>query len=319
MRCDASERRQAHRSPDLQASTGAFKATAGSTVAPQAHGVQGVLRLDLGGLRRELLTHTILHADETPVEQLNPGAGKTKRAYLFAYRSASAPLVVFDYCSSRSGKHAQRFLDDWRGHLMVDDFAGYKALFAKGATELACWAHARRKFVDLDKASGSLIAKEAIQRIAAIYHIEKQAQEFDPDERHAHRQQHAAPWVDAFGQWLRDLHPNVLGSSGTARAIGYSLRRWPALRRYLDDGRFPIDNIPNENAIRPIALGRKNWLFAGSEPAGKRAAAIMRLIATAKANGHDLHAWLSDVLERLPTTLDCYIDSLLPQNWKARG
>gem|GEM_PF-4295007 len=203
-------------------------------------------------------------AEETPVEQLDPGAGKTKRAYLFAYRSASAPLVVFDYCSSRSGKNAQRFLDDWRGHLMVDDFAGYKALFAKGASELACWAHARRKFVDLDKASGSLIAKEAIQRIAAIYRIDDQAREFDPDARHAHRQQHAAPLVDAFGQWLRDLHPKVLGSSGTARAIAYSLKRWPALRRYLDDGRFPIDNNPIENAIRPIALGRKNWLFAGS-------------------------------------------------------
>lgn len=273
----------------------------------------------VGALRRELLSHEILHADETPVEQLDPGAGKTKRAYLFAYRSAVAPLVVFDYCSSRSGQHAQRFLDHWRGHLMVDDFAGYKALFANGATELACWAHARRKFVDLDKASGSAIAKEAIQRIAAIYRIEDQAREFDPAARHAHRQQHAAPLVDAFGQWLRDLHPKVLGSSGTERAIAYSLKRWPALRRYLDEGRHPIDNNPIENAIRPVALGRKNWLFAGSEPAGKRAAAIMSLIATAKANGHDPHAWLSDVLERLPTTLDRDINRLLPQNWKARG
>lgn len=219
-------------------------------------------------LRRELLSHAILDADETPVAQLDPGAGKTKRAYLFAYRSASAPLVVFDYCSSRSGQNAQRFLDDWRGHLMVDDFAGYKALFANGATELACWAHARRKFVDLHKASGSAIAKEAIARIAAIYRIEQQAQEFDVDARHAHRQQYAAPLVDAFGQWLRDLHPKVLGCSGTARAIAYSLKCWPALRRYLDDGRHPIDNNPIENAIRPIALGRRNWLLpAPSRPA----------------------------------------------------
>jgi transposase len=270
-------------------------------------------------LRRELLGHAILHADETPVQQLDPGAGKTKRAYLFAYRSAISPLVVFDYCSSRSGQNAQRFLDDWRGHLMVDDFSGYKKLFANGATELACWAHARRKFVDLDKASGSPIAKEAIQRIAAIYRIEHQAQELDADARHIHRQQHAAPLVDAFGDWLRDLHPKVLGSSGTAKAVGYSLKRWSALRRYLDDGRHPIDNNPIENAIRPVALGRKNWLFAGSEPAGKRAAAIMSLIATAKACGHDPHAWLSDVLERLPTTLDRDIATLLPQNWKASG
>jgi transposase len=302
----------------------AIYARSGVELAPSTLGewigaVGVALQPLVGALRRELLTHEILHADETPVEQLDPGAGKTKRAYLFAYRSATAPLVVFDYCSSRSGQNAQRFLDDWRGHLMVDDFAGYKALFAKGVTELACWAHARRKFVDLDKASGSLIAKEAIQRIAAIYRIEDQAREFDPDARYAHRQQHAAPLVDAFGEWLRELHPKVLGSSGTARAIAYSLKRWPALRRYLDNGRYPIDNNPVENAIRPIAIGRRNWLFAGSEPAGKRAAAIMSLIATAKANGHDPHAWLSDVLERLPTTLDRDIDSLLPQNWKPRG
>ena len=116
-------------------------------------------------------------------------------------------------------------------------------------------------------------------------------------DRHAHRQQHAAPLLADMHAWLRDLHPKVLGSSGTAKAIGYTLKRWPALARYLDDGRHPSDNNPIENATRPIALGRKNWLFAGSEPAGKRAAAIMSLLATAKANGHDPHAWLSDVLD----------------------
>lgn len=287
-----------------------------STLAEWVGAVGVALQPLVNALRRELLTHDVLHADETPVDQLDPGAGKTKRAYLFAYRSASAPLIVFDYAANRSGQHVRDFLRDWRGRLMVDDYAGYKALFANGVTELACWAHARRKFVDLEKASGSEIAREAIRRIARLYRIEEEAKDLDPEARHACRHQHAAPQVAGLHDWLRAMHPKVLGSSGTAKAIGYSLKRWPALARYLDNGSHPIDNNPIENAIRPIALGRKNWLFAGSEPAGKRAAAIMSLIATAKACGHDPHAWLSDVLERLPTTLDRDIGGLLPQSWK---
>ncbi|MFC3656997.1 IS66 family transposase [Xanthomonas hyacinthi] len=126
----------------------------------------------VNALRAELQSHAVLHADETPVAMLDPGAGKTKRAYLFAYRTtADAPIIVFDFCTSRSGKHAARFLGHWRGALMVDDYAGYKALFADGVTELGCWAHARRKFVDLHKASGSLIAQQAIGHMAALYQM----------------------------------------------------------------------------------------------------------------------------------------------------
>lgn len=268
-------------------------------------------------LRAELLTQPVLHADETPVAQLDPGAGKTKRAYLFAYRSATAvPIVLFDYCPSRGGKHAQAFLGDWRGALMVDDFSGYKALFAKGITELGCWAHARRKFFDLHAANKSTLAEEALQRIAALYAIEQACKGMDAHARRACRQQQAKPKLDALQTWLLDLRPKVLGASGMLAAIDYTLRRWAALTRYLDDGRYPIDNNPIENAIRPIAIGRKNWLFAGSESAGKRAAAIMTLLATAKANGHDPHAWLTDVLARLPTTLDRNIDTLLPHHWQ---
>jgi transposase len=178
-------------------------------------------------------------------------------------------------------------------------------------------AHARRKFVDLEKATGSEIAAEAVRRIAALYRIEREAADFDPDTRHAHRQQHAVAAARELHDWLREMHPKVMGGSGTAKAIEYSLRRWTALTRYLDDGRYPIDNNPIENAIRPIALGRKNWLHVGSESAGRRACAIVSLLATAKANGHDPHAWLSDVLERLPTTKDRDIGSLLPHCWAA--
>ena len=272
------------------------------------------LRLDLHGC-------AVLHADETPVAQLDPGAGKTHRSYLFAYRSAgdTTPVVVFDYRTSRSGKHAGAFLDGWRGALMVDDYAGYKALFKEGITELACWAHARRKFFDLHKANKSAIALEALQRIAALYAIEQQAREMNAEDRRAHRQQHAKPLVDAFFAWLIRLRPTIAGNSGTANAIDYALKRRAALTRTLDDGRYPIDNNPIENAIRPIALGRKNWLFAGSETAGKRIAAIMSLLATAKANGHCPHAWLKDVLTRLPTTLDKDIGELLPHRWRPAG
>jgi transposase len=271
-------------------------------------------------LRAELRTLPVLHADETPVAQLDPGAGKTKRAYLFAYRSATeTPIVLFDYCSNRSGRHAAAFLGDWRGALMVDDYAGYKALFGNGVTELGCWAHARRKFFDLHAANKSAIANEALQRIAALYGIEQAAKDLDAEARHAYRQQHAKPKLAELKAWLDALRQKVLGASGTLNAIDYTLRRWAALTRYLDDGRYPIDNNPVENAIRPIALGRKNWLFAGSETAGQRAAAIMSLLATAKANGHDPHAWLTDVLTRLPTTLDRDIETLLPHTWQPAG
>ncbi len=270
-------------------------------------------------LRSELKQYPVLHADETPVAMLDPGAGKTKRSYLFAYRSGSGPpIIVFDFCTSRSGEHARRFLGDYQGALMVDDYSGYKALFANGVTELGCWAHARRKFFDLHAASGSPVAGEAIARIAALYRIEADAKAMTAEARHAHRQQHAVPHLRTLKTWLDTLRPQVAGNSGTARAMDYTLRRWDALARYVDDGAHPIDNNPIENAIRPIAVGRKNWLFAGSETAGVRAAAIMSLLATAKANGHEPHAWLTDVLTRLPTTLDRDIESLLPHRWQPK-
>ncbi len=284
-------------------------------------GVVG-LRLQplVDALRRKLLKESVLHADETPVAQLDPGAGKTKRAYLFAYASASAaPVVVFDYCPSRAGKHAKDFLGDYAGALMVDDYAGYKALFQNGITELGCWAHARRTFFEAHKTSMSPIAEEAVRRIAAFYRIEAHARELDPDARCAYRRRHAQPLLDAFKDWLDDLHPKVLGNTALSKAIGYTLKRWAALIRYVEDGDYPIDNNRIENAIRPIAVGRKNWLFTGSETAGKRAAAIMSLLATAKANGIEPHAWLTDVLIRLPTTLDRDIEDLLPITWKQKG
>lgn len=263
-----------------------------------------------------LLERGVLHADETPVQQLDPGRGKTKRAYLWAYRSnvleTGPPIVVFDYQPSRAGQHAKNFLSAWRGHLMVDDFGGYKALFADGVTELGCLAHARRKYFDLNAAEPNLIAQEALCRIAALYAIEAAGRDMDIEARTQLRQEQAQPQLQSLHDWLLRTRVNVANGGGTAKAIDYSLKRWPALRRYATDGRLPIDNNPAENTIRPIAIGKKNWLFAGSERAGKRAAAIQSLLATAKLNGLDPATWLRDTLEKLPTCLNSQIDSLLP-------
>ncbi len=274
-------------------------------------------------LREKLREQACLHADETPVDTLDPGNGKTRQSYLFAYRStAGPPIVVFDYADSRSGKHAREFLGDWRGALMVDDYAGCKALFHEGVTELACWVHVRRKFVEVVQASGSALAQEAVERIGALYRIEAEAKEqgLQGEALRAFRQQHAASKLTELHVWLQALGVQALKNSSLAKAVNHALGRWPALLRYLDDGGRPIDNNPIENAIRPITLGRKNWLFIGGTNAGPRAAAIMSLVATAKANGLCPQAWLTDVLTRLPTTRNRDIDSLLPiSGWAALG
>ncbi len=263
-----------------------------------------------------LLKRDVLHADETPVAQLDPGSGKTKRAYLWVYRSnvleTGPPIVVFDYQTSRAGRHAQNFLSEWRGSLMVDGFGGYKAIFTQGVTELGCLAHARRKYFDLNEAQANPIAQEALRRIAALYVIETQGRDMDEDARAQLRQKHAQPLLQSMHDWLLKTRVTVANGGGTAKAIDYSLKRWAALSRYATAGNLPIDNNPVENSIRPIALGKKNWLFTGSESAGKRAAAIQTLLGTAKLNGLDPAAWLRDTLERLPTCLNSQIDSLLP-------
>jgi transposase len=270
-----------------------------------------------------LLQRMVLHADETPVAQLDPGKGKTKRAYLWAYRSNDfdhgPPIVVFDYQSGRGGKYALEYLSGWQGHLMVDDFAGYKPLFRIGVTELACFAHARRKLFDLYVANKSPIAEQALKWIAALYGVEKAGKDLDCAARQQLRQQEAKPLLDSYYSWLMQVRPTLAPGSATIKAIDYTLRRWPALIRYADTGNLPIDNNPVENVIRPIAIGKKNWLFTGSERAGKRAAAIQSLFATAKLNGIDPHAWLKMVLEKLPTCPNSDIDDLLPFRRASKG
>jgi len=287
------------------------------TLADWAGRIGVALQPLAGRLAWHLLQEGVLHADETPVQQLDPGGGKTKKAYLWAYRGnglgQGPPIVVFDYQASREGRHAASFLQGWHGHLMVDDYAGYKALFRDGTVvELGCWAHARRKFFDLAKASGSPVATRALRHIARLYRIEAKAKGQDAEERRRLRAKHSAPRLKLYHAWLLKTRAQVPDGSGTAKAMDYSLKRWDALARYAETGHLPIDNNTVENDIRPIAIGKKNWLFAGSERAGKRAAAIQTLLGTARLNGIDPAAWLKDTLEKLPAWPASRIDELLP-------
>ena len=271
-------------------------------------------------MRTELLQHRVLHADETPVSMLKPGNGKTHRAYLWACATGAfenTKVVVYDFCESRSGEHARRFLGDWRGSLTCDDFSGYKALIASGVTEVGCLAHARRKFFDLHAANQSQIAEVALQQFARVYEIEREVKEIATDQRQTIRQQQTKPLLDALHQWMVLQRQKVPEGSASAKALDYSLRRWEALTRFVDDGQLPVDNNWIENQIRPIAIGRNNWLFAGSLRAGQRAAAVMTLIQSARLNGHDPYAYLKDVLARLPTQRVSLVHELLPHRWFA--
>jgi transposase len=286
-------------------------------------GACGVKLQPLGDeLRNLLLKRAVLHADETPMPTLRPGLGKTHRSYLWAYGTTPYdpdPIVVYDFAAGRSGEHARAFLGDWRGKLVCDDFSGYKALFKGDAVvEIGCMAHARRKFHDLHANHGSTIAGEALEYFGALYEVERRAKDLnlDADGRKALRQAEAAPIATKLQAWLTRRLAEVAPRSATEKAIKYSLGRWIPLTRYLDDGELPIDNNWLENRIRPIALGRSNWLFAASDRAGRRAAVVMSLIQTAKLHGLDPYAYLRDVLERLPLTPHSRIGELLPGAWK---
>ena len=293
-----------------------------STLA-QWVGVCGVqLQPLVDAMKVEILKHRVLHADETPVQMLKPGEGKTHRAYLWAYAPGAfedMKAVVYDFCESRAGEHARKFLGEWRGSLTCDDFSGYKALIASGVTEVGCLAHARRKFFDLHASSKSQIAGLALEQFARVYDIEREVKDMDAVQRQEVRQHQAKPVLDALHQWMTLQRQKVPNGSATAKALDYSLRRWVALTRFVDDGQLPVDNNWIENQIRPIALGRSNWLFAGSLRAGQRAAAVMSLIQSARMNGHDPYAYLKDVLTRLPTQQASRIEELLPHHWQANA
>ncbi len=204
-------------------------------------------------------------------------------------------------------------LHDFEGTLIVDDYSGYKALFRAGRVqEAGCWGHARRKFFEAHKLNRSEIAKQALDWIGHLYEIERQVEELDDAQRLAIRQTRSKPLLKEFKTWLLARQMQLVNADVTARAIDYTLKRWGALIVHVDDARVPVENM-----MRPIALGRKNWLFIGSEQAGDRAATLMSLIMSAKLNGHDAWAYLKDVLIKLPAWPNSRLEELLPHRWVA--
>ena len=297
-------------------------AIARSTLA-QWVGQTGVqLQPLVDALREAVLAQGVIHADETPVQMLAPGEKKTHRAYVWAYCTtpfADLKAVVYDFSPSRAGEHARNFMGQWNGKLVCDDFAGYKASFEQGVTEIGCMAHARRKFFDLHAANQSQLAEQALQYIGQLYEVEREGRELLAAQRRQLRQDKARPIIDGLHSWMLGQRQKVPEGSAIAKALDYSLKRWAALVRYLDDGNLPIDNNWIENQIRPWALGRANWLFAGSLRSGQRGAALMTLIQSARLNGHDPYAYLKDVLMRLPTQKASALAELLPHNWVSVG
>ena len=270
--------------------------------------------------RAFVLGSRIVHADETPISMLDPGAGKTKKAYMWAYARGAFdpdPGVVFDFCLGRGGKYPAEFLKGWSGTLVVDAFGGYDAVLAlEGRSTALCVAHARRYYDELFKANASPLAAEAIQRIAWLYRIEAEARELTGQQRLQMRQERSKPLWEQLHLWLQLERSRVPDGSAIAKAIDYSLNHWVGLGRFLLDGEVPIDNNHCENRIRPWALGRRNWLFIGSQLAGERAAVVMSLLQSAKLHGHEPWAYLKDILTRLPTQLNSRIEELLPHRWK---
>lgn len=283
-------------------------------------GICGVRLTPLANALKDfILGHDVVHADETPIKLLAPGKGKTSRAYVWVYRTTNfvtQRAVYYDFCAGRGGENARRVLQGFAGTLVSDDFSGYHALQSQGVRPALCMAHARRKLYEAHQFTGSPIAGHAVALIAKLYEVERDARELVPEARWRLRQQHAKPVAQALHTWLSQQRQKLAKADVTAKAIDYALSNWPALTRYLDDGQVPIDNNAAENAVRPLAVGRKNWLFVGSQQAGERAAVVLSLIESAKLNGHDPWAYLKDVFERLPTLKQRDLAELLPHNWR---
>jgi transposase len=266
-----------------------------------------------------------IFADDTPIPVLDPGRGRTKMGRLWVYArddrpwsGPDPPAAVYFYSPDRKAERPASHLKGFRDVLQVDGYAGFERLTAGGVIVLAaCWAHTRRKFYDLHEATGSPIAAEALRRIGELYAIEKSIRECSSEERRTVRNTQSRPLVEAMKPWLEMELGRIPGRGGLAEAIRYALTRWTALCRFLDDGRIELDNNPVERAIRPVALGRKNHLFAGSDGGGDRWATVCSLIATAMLNNVEPFAYLEDVLQRMTEGHPMSrINELLPWNWQ---
>jgi transposase len=310
-----------------------------STLADQVGACASVLRPIYDRLQAHVLAAERLHGDDTTVPVLAKGKTATARSWVYVrddrpFGGRAPPAAVFYYSRDRSGEHPQRHLSSFAGVLQADAYGGYGKLYEHGRvpgpiTEAACWSHARRKFFVLadietnarQKAQGktsavvSPIALEAVRRIDVLFEIERCINGLGADQRKAVRHARSAPFVASLQTWMREERARLSRHNDLAKAMDYILKRWDAFTRFLDDGRICLNNNAAERALRGIALGRKSWLFAGSDRGGERAAVMYSLIVTAKMNDIDPQAWLADVLARIADHPARELDELMPWNW----
>ena len=314
-----------------------------STLADQVGGCCAVLAPLIWRIERHVFAAERLHSDDTIVPVLAKGKTDTGRCWVYVrddrpFGGPAPPAAMFYYSRDRSGEHPQAHLEEYAGIFQADAYGGYTKLYEADRkpgplVEAACWVHARRPFFILAdvaanarrKAQGktaspvSPLALEAVRRIDALFDIERSINGRSAEQRRAVRQELSAPLVADLEQWLHEQRPKLSRGNDLAKAMDYMLKRWPTFTRFLDDGRICLSNNAAERALRGIALGRKSWLFAGSDRGGQRAAAIYSLIVTAKLNNVDPQAWLADVLARIADYPAHSIDQLLPWNWQPRS
>jgi transposase len=277
-------------------------------------------------LRAHVLAGGRLHGDDTTVPVLAKGKTSTGRLWVYVrddrpFGGPAPPAAMFFYSTDRTATHPNRHLAAWQGVLQSDAYAGFNDLSAPTrlpgpVTSAGCWAHARRKFFELAELGKAPLAVEAVRRMDTIFAIERGLNGLSAEARQEARQEQSAPLVSDLLKWLRETRPRLSRHNEVGKAMDYMLKRWETFDRFLSDGRVCVTNNAAERALRGIAVGRKAWLFAGSDRGGERAAAIYSLIVSAKLNDVDPRAWLADVLARIGDHPAARLDELLPWNWK---
>ena len=270
-------------------------------------------------LQKLIVQSNYLHADESPIKVLDKDKkGTTHRGYYWVYHNSIEGLVWFDYQEGRGREGPAAVLKDFKGYLQTDGYTVYDFFKEeKDITVLHCMAHARRMFFEA-KENDKAVAEYALEQIGLLYNIECRAKEHQlaPEQIFELRQTEALPVLESLGKWMKETYLKVLPKSAIGKALGYSIARWPELMLYATDGKLNIDNNPVENSIRPVAIGRKNYLFAGSHEAARRSAMLYSLMGTCKLHGINPFIWLRDVLKRIPTHPINKIEDLLPHNWQ---
>jgi len=272
-------------------------------------------------LRKQVVQSDYLHADETPIKVLDKDKkGETHRGYYWVYHNSIEGLVLFDYQMGRGREGPKQMLKDFKGHLQTDGYCAYDFFKEQqqehggNITVLHCMAHARRKFYEA-LSNDEARAEHALTQIGKLYDIERRAKELEDEQRLAIRKQEAVPVLESLGKWMKEQYMEVLPKSTIGKALGYSIERWKELMIYATDGKLSIDNNPVENSIRPVAVGRKNYLFAGSHQAAQRSAMLYSLLGTCKLHGLNPFIWLKEVLQRIPNHPINKISDLLPHRW----